>query len=375
MKAITLIPGTKTVCLEDRTEPQITTDDEVKIKVWEVGICGTDREETSGGQATAPAGKQKLVIGHEMFGQVETVGKLVKKVKSGDFGVFMVRRGCGECEACLNSRSDMCYTGNYTERGIKGADGFQAEYVVDKEEFLIKVPEAIKHLGVLTEPMSVAAKAIDEALGLQKARLKDIMNQEKWLQGKRTLVAGTGAIGLLAALILRLKGAEVIGLDIVPEDSLRPQLLKQIGGTYVNGKLVKMQEIDKVFGQIDLIFEATGIAELQFQLMEALGINGIYVATGIPTGKRPISNISADLMKQLVLKNQILLGSVNASYAHYEMAVEMLQQSYRKWPEVVNQLITSRIPFEDFQTALHQHDDDEIKVVVEWHKETKNSRV
>jgi glucose 1-dehydrogenase len=368
MKAIALVPGTTTVCLEDRTEPQISADDEVKIKIWEVGICGTDREEISGGRALAPKGKQELIIGHEMFGQVEAVGKKVKKVKPGDFGVFMVRRGCNQCAACLNGRSDMCYTGNYTERGIKGADGFQAEFVVDKEAYLVKVPEEIRHLGVLTEPMSVAAKAIDEALCLQKARLKDIMDQEKWLQGKKALVAGIGAIGLLATFVLRLKGAEVIGLDIVPEDSLRPQLLKQIGGTYVNGKDTQTLKLDKQFGQIDFIFEAAGIAELQLQLLDALGINGIYVATGIPAEERPVPNITGDLMKQLVLKNQILLGSVNASYQHYEMAVEMLAQSYRKWPEAVNQLITSRIPYPDFQMALHRHAADDIKVVVEWQK-------
>lgn len=368
MKAISLIPGTINVSLEDRAEPQISADEEVKIKVWQVGICGTDREETSGGRASAPKGKQELIIGHEMFGQVETVGKSVTKVRPGDFGVFMVRRGCGKCQACLNERSDMCYTGDYTERGIKGADGFQAEYVVDKEQYLVKVPETIKHLGVLTEPMSVAAKAIDEALCLQKSRLKDIMQQEKWLQGKKTLVAGIGAIGLLAAFALRLKGAEVIGLDIVEEDSLRPQLLKQIGGQYINGKNVKTTDLDSQLGQIDLIFEATGIAELQVQLIEALGINGIYVLTGIPEGTRPLLNITGDLMKQIVLKNQILLGSVNASYAHYEMAVNLLQQAHEKYPDAINQIITDRIPYPDFQTALHQHSAAEIKVVVEWAK-------
>lgn len=368
MKAIALIPGTTSVCLEDRAEPQISADDEVKIKVWQVGICGTDREETSGGRAAAPAGKQELIIGHEMFGRVETVGKAVKKVRPGDFGVFMVRRGCGNCQACQNKRSDMCYTGDYTERGIKGADGFQAEYVVDQEQYLVKVPESITHLGVLTEPMSVVAKAIDEALGLQKSRLKDIMEQESWLQGKKTLVAGIGAIGLLAAFVLRLKGAEVIGLDIVEEDSLRPQLLKQIGGKYINGKNIKAARLNSRLGQIDLIFEATGIAELQVQLIQALGINGIYVMTGIAEGTRPLLNITRDLMKQIVLKNQILLGSVNASYAHYEMAVDLLAQAHEKYPEVICQLITDRIPFSDFQAALHHHSADEIKVVVEWAK-------
>lgn len=124
MKAIALIPGTTQVSLVDVAEPVINAADEVKIKIWQVGICGTDREEVEGGRADAPAGKKELIIGHEMFGQVVETGNAVTKVKPGDFAMFTVRRGCNECAACLNNRSDMCYTGKYTERGIKGADGF-----------------------------------------------------------------------------------------------------------------------------------------------------------------------------------------------------------------------------------------------------------
>src|SRR3954471_87462 len=119
MKVIALTPGTSNVSLVNIPEPDITAPDQVKIKVRQVGICGTDREEVAGGRADAPAGKNQLVIGHEMFGEVVEVGGAVTKVRKGDFGVFMVRRGCGKCTACLNERSDMCYTGAYTERGIK----------------------------------------------------------------------------------------------------------------------------------------------------------------------------------------------------------------------------------------------------------------
>ena len=107
MKAIAIVPGTTQVALVDVDEPMINAEDEVKIKVWQVGICGTDREEVSGGRADAPAGKKELIIGHEMFGEVVEVGSSVTKVKRGDYGVFMVRRGCGKCKACLNGRSDM----------------------------------------------------------------------------------------------------------------------------------------------------------------------------------------------------------------------------------------------------------------------------
>jgi glucose 1-dehydrogenase len=366
MKAISLVPGTTNVSLADVAEPMINAADEVKIKIWQVGICGTDREEVNGGRADAPAGKNELIIGHEMFGQVVETGEAVTTVAPGDYAVFTVRRGCNECLACLNNRSDLCYTGKYTERGIKGANGFQAEYVVDKENYLVKVPESIKEIGVLTEPMSVASKAIDEAMTIQGARLKNIVPGERWLEGKKALIAGIGAIGLMAAFALRLRGAEVIGMDVVDEETLRPQILKQIGGTYVDGRKVKTTDLDAACGESDFIFEATGIAKLQIELIDALAINGIYVVTGIPAGERPTTVMAGHVIQQMVLKNQIVLGSVNASPAHYQMAVDDLVASLERWPDVIKNVITEKIPFTNFNAALHQHNANEIKVVVDW---------
>ncbi len=366
MKVMSIIPGTTNVSLREREEPAITAPDQVKMKVLQVGICGTDREEMEGGRATAPPGSDELVIGHEMFGQVTETGAGVNLAAIGDYGLFTVRRGCGECLACLNLRNDLCYTGKYTERGIKGADGFQAEYVVDKQDWFIAVPEQIKHIGVLTEPMSVAAKAIDEAMIIQGARLKSITPAESWLQGKRALIAGLGPIGLMAAFALRLRGADVTGLDIVDENSLRPAILKEIGGRYVDGRVVQTTDIDEKCGEADFVFEATGIAQLQIQLIDTLAVNGIYVATGIPSGHRPMQIAAGDIMQQLVLKNQVLLGSVNASLQHYRMAVTDLQSCYERWPEAIARVITKKIPYTKFLNETHEHDPDEIKVVVDW---------
>ena len=363
MKAIALVPGTHNVQMLDVDEPKITAPDEVKIKMWQVGICGTDREQVEGGRADAPIGKDRLIIGHEMFGQVVEVGSAVTKVAPGDFGVFTVRRGCGQCDACTANRSDMCFTGKYTERGIKAADGFQAAYVVDKEQYVVKVPESIKEIGVLTEPMSVAAKAIEEALLVQESRLKDFIKNDNC---KKALVAGIGAIGLMAAFALRLRGAHVVGMDVVDEDTLRPQILKQIGGTYVDGRKVETTNLDEVCGVADFIFEATGIAQLQVELIDALAINGVYVATGIPAGSRPQTINAGNLMQQLVLKNQIVLGSVNAGMEHFKIAVADLEASLQQWPDAIQQIITERLPYTQFSKALHQHNANEIKVVVDW---------
>jgi threonine dehydrogenase-like Zn-dependent dehydrogenase len=231
---------------------------------------------------------------------------------------------------------------------------------------VVKVPEKIVPVGVLGEPTSVAEKAIDEAARIQVARLPDATDPAGWLKGKRVLVAGLGPIGLLAAVILRLRGSEVLGLDVVDATTSRPAVLKDIGGTYVDGRQVQADKIDDQFGEIDMIVEATGVASLEFNLLAALGDNGVYVLTGIPGGDRPISVDGAGLMRQLVLRNQVMVGSVNASRAHFQMAVDDLAQAREKWGTTIDRVITHRFPYAQFADALTHHTADEIKSVIEW---------
>src|SRR5512140_671774 len=120
MKAIANTTGTTSLSLVDRPEPNLSADDEVKVQVVRVGICGTDREEAAGGRSQPPSGQKELVIGHEMLGRVIEAGQSVRRVAEGDLAVFTVRRDCGECLPCLMNRPDMCQTGQYTERGIGG---------------------------------------------------------------------------------------------------------------------------------------------------------------------------------------------------------------------------------------------------------------
>ncbi len=366
MEALAIVPGAKSARLVNRPEPALTGPDEVKLRVLRVGICGTDREEVAGGRALAPAGQKDLVIGHEMFGQVVETGTGVRRVKPGDYAVFTVRRGCGHCPACEMNRSDMCGTGNFKERGIWGLDGYQTRFVVDREQYLVRLPEELEPVGVLTEPLSIAEKAVEEAVRLQHARLPDGGTSPQWLVSRRCLVAGLGPIGLLAAIILRIRGAEVFGLDVVDKDSARPRWLSDIGGQYVDGRQVPSDRVDKVLGPMDLIFEATGIAGLAFNLLESLAPNGVYVLTGIPGGDRPLQVAGAELIRGLVLNNQVMLGSVNASRDHYQMAVDDLCHARLVWGQHVEKLITNRHPYADFEEALAHHGVDEIKVVLEW---------
>jgi threonine dehydrogenase-like Zn-dependent dehydrogenase len=366
MHALALIPGTTTVRMVDRPEPQITAPDEIKLQVLQVGICGIDRDEATGGRASAPPGQTDLVIGHEVLGQVVAVGPSVTRVTVGDYAVFTVRRSCGACMPCAMHRSDMCRTGDYRERGIWGLDGYQATYVVDQERYIVRVPPELEPVGVLTEPLAVAEKAIGEAVRLQLARLPDAPATPNWLFGRRCLVAGLGPIGLLAALVLHLRGAMVYGLDVVAADTARPQWLVGIGGQYVDGRRVSPVKVLDTIGPVDLIFEATGVAALQFNLLDALVRDGVYVLTGIPGGDRALQIAGAELVRQLVQDNQVMVGSVTAARDHFQLAVDDLAQAQARWGDHLGRLITGRYPAADFAAALAHQREDRIKVALEW---------
>ena len=364
MKALAIEPGQSGVKMVERPEPSIVDPRDVKVRIGQVGICGTDREEATGGRARPPDGARDLVIGHEMLGTVVEVGPAVTSMHPGDLAVVTVRRGCGQCSPCAMGRSDMCATGDYRERGIWRLDGFQSECVVDAESYVIKVPVELQSIGVLTEPLSVAEKAIDEAVRLQTARLPDAGATPHWLCGRRCLVAGLGPIGLLAAMTLRLRGADVAGLDVVEADTARPQWLAAIGGEYLDGR----GGLEKGLGSrtFDVILDATGIAPLEFNLIDALGMNGVYILTGIPAGERPIEVPGAELIRRLVLRNQVMFGSVNASVNHFQQAVADLATARLRWGGHVERLITHRSPPDALTNALERHDPDDIKAVVEW---------
>ncbi len=336
------------------------------MRVIRVGICGTDREEVSGGRAQAPDGQTELVIGHEMFGTVVDVGSDVTRVKTGDFAVFTVRRGCRECASCRMNRADMCQTGKYRERGIRGLDGYQTEFVVDQEQYVVRVPAELEAVGVLLEPLSVVEKAIDEALRVQTVRCPDAASTPDWFHERRCLVAGLGPVGLLAAMVLRLRGGEVYGLDVVEANTARPKWLGAIGGRYIDGRQVPADQVEKKIGGMDLILDASGIAELEFNLLDALGVNGMYVLTGIPGGDRPLQLSGAELIRQLVLDNQVMLGSVNAARGHFQMAADDLARAHLRWGTLVASLITQRYSKDQFTELMHGHKADAIKEVVEW---------
>ncbi len=306
MKAIAVKPGTPN-SVHQREIPAPTLDkypkgDGVLVKVLKVGVDATDREINEALYGNPPPGDDYLVIGHECFGRVEAVGPKVRTVKPGDYVTATVRRPGGSIYDQIGTY-DMTSEETYYERGINLLHGYMTEYFVDAEEYIVRVPQGLKHLHVLMEPMSCAAKAIHQAFEAQR-------RMRVW-RPKRAFVMGAGQIGLLSTLVLRLRGIEVYTLARAAGPHLKSEIVEGMEASYVATSQTSLSELTKKVGKPDLIIDATGSSKLAFEAMQVLGHNGVLVWTSI-TGGKNVTEVPSDKVNiEWVLGNKLLVASVN----------------------------------------------------------------
>jgi threonine dehydrogenase-like Zn-dependent dehydrogenase len=370
MKAVAVFPKTREVRLIDHPEPRLARPTDVKVKVLQVGVCGTDREIWKFNYGTPPENSDYLITGHESIGRVMEVGPEVRHLKAGDYVVPTVRRGCPEnCAACAQGLPDFCLTGHFTERGIKGAHGYMTEMIVDDERYMNALPAALKEEGVLLEPLTIAEKAILQIFTIQ-ARLPWECRPEQ--RGEQTgqachnaLVLGAGPVGILGAMALRLLNMKTFVVARETKPNLKNRVLEGIGATYQSTRRATPSAIAEAIGNVDLVFEATGAAQVSFDFLQVLGTNGIFIFTGVPAPMKELTIDAGTLMRRIVLKNQVVLGTVNAPKQAFENGIRDLQAFQRRWPTHLDALITDRLPMERFQEAADRKNPDEIKMVLQ----------
>lgn len=335
MKAIAVKPGIKdSVHLVEMPKPEI---DEIQngrgvlVRVLRVGVDGTDKEINNAEYGQAPMGDDFLVIGHEGFGIVEAVGENVSELKIGDYVVATVRRP-GSSIYDLIGTNDMTTDDTYFERGINLRHGFLSEYYVDDAEFIVKVPRGLKDVGVLLEPMTVVQKGITQAFEIQR-RLK------VW-HPKRAAVMGAGTIGLLATLVLRLRGIEVVTFGRTPMPYLNSDLIEELGAAYVSTGDSSVHEFAAENGGFDIIFEATGFSPIVFESMQALAKNGVLVLSSVTGGDRHIEVPADKINLDFVLGNKVMVGTVNANREYFESGVKDMSQAVLEYGDWLSRLLT-----------------------------------
>jgi glucose 1-dehydrogenase len=338
VKAISVFPGKPgSVHLTDLDKPSINQVPDgrgVLVKVLRVGVDGTDKEINAAEYGAAPPGYDFLVIGHEGFGQVEAVGPNVTELKPGDYVVATVRRP-GKSIYDLIGTNDMTTDDTYYERGINLRHGYLTEYYVDDVEFIVKVPQGLKHVGVLLEPTTVVEKGIYQAYEIQR-RLK------VW-KPRKAAVMGAGTIGLLATLVLRLRGLDVTTFARSTKPYLNADLIEQLGARYISTKETSILDAAKQHGPFDLIFEGTGNSSVVFDSMQALGKNGVLVLSSVTGGDKMIEVPADRINLEFVLGNKVMVGTVNANREYFELGVRDMAQAEAEYPGWLTKLLTDPV--------------------------------
>jgi threonine dehydrogenase-like Zn-dependent dehydrogenase len=342
MRAITVVPGDPASAdLTELPEPEVGPGD-LLVEPLLLGVCGTDREIVEGVHGEPPEGERRLLLGHELLGRVRG------GAGEGDLVAGIVRRPDPEpCACCARGEWDMCRNGRYTERGIKGRDGFGAELVALESDFAVRVDPELGELGVLTEPASILAKAWEQI---------ERIAGRACAEHRRALVTGAGPIGLLAALMGVQRGMDVHVLDRA-EEGLKPELVRDLGATYDTGSVAELAE-DM---QPDVIVECTGVAQLVIDAMQHNAPGAVVCLTGVAPQRSLNIDVGA-LNNEVVLENDVVFGSVNANRRHFEQAGEALRRADPSW---LGRLITRRVPLERWKDALDKGEDD-IKTVIEF---------
>jgi threonine dehydrogenase-like Zn-dependent dehydrogenase len=346
VRAITIEPKRReSARLEEVPEPA-AGDGSVLVECIAVGVCGTDVEMVAGMYGWAPPGRTRLVLGHESLGRVIDPGASAM-LKTGDLVAGIVRRPDPvPCPNCAVGEWDMCRNGQYTERGIKQIDGFMSERWRIEPEYVMRIDRSLGLLGVLLEPTTVVTKAWE-----QVARV----GQRAFWEPQVALVTGAGPIGLLAALVGKQRGLEVHVLDRM-ESGPKPDLVRALGATYHSGAVAD------VGFEPDVIIECTGVGQVIADAIRVIGAGGVVCLTGVGSGGRTTGLTTADVAAEMVLRNNVVLGSVNANKRHWYKAAEALVRADRAW---LDRLITRRERPEEFGRALERQDDD-IKVVLQF---------
>lgn len=336
MKAIAVKPGQKdSVHLVEVDEPKIADVPKgrgVKVKTLRVGGCGTDREINNAEYGTAPDGADFLILGHENLGEVVETGENVKDFAVGDLVVSTVRRP-GKSIYDVIGDQDMTTDDEYFERGISRLHGYFAETYVESADYMVKLPPSLKEVGVLLEPLSIVEKGLMQTYEIQE-RMK------VW-KPQRAAVIGTGSVGLLTVMAMRVRGLEVHGFGKQKADGyLNAELCKEIGATYDSTEEISVSDAAKKYGMFDIILECTGFSPIIWDAAQGLAKNGVLILTSVTGGKRTAEIASDKINFEFVLGNKLMFGTVNAGLEHFAEGVRDLSQCESLYPNWLAKMLT-----------------------------------
>lgn len=337
MKAA-FVAGDGKVELKEVPIPRID-EGEVLVRMEASGICGTDIEKVRGKSLTT------MVLGHEVAGRVEKVGKSVKGLEEGDRVFVHHHVSCGTCYYCINDSPTMCELFLKTNLDPCGfAELFRVPEVNVSRGAIIKLPEGISfEEGCLVEPLACCLRA------LMRFGFRSPMS---------VMVAGVGPVGIMFVKLLKTMGASlIIALDIKP---FRLKVAKKIGADIALNALSEVQPIckDETDGRgVDIAIVATSNPQALDQAMGCVRKGGIVGIFGSPEKDVPYPIKLSDVF----IKEISIIPSYSTSEKETNMVIQMLSSAKLR----IGDIITHRFKLEEIDKAFKiASSEDALKVIL-----------
>lgn len=291
-------PGKGSVELRELEIPEFG-DDDVLLKVENVGVCGSDLHQWTADHSWPV--NYPVVLGHEFGGVIARRGKNVKAWKEGD-------RVVSETAAVINPESPMTKAGFYNldpdRKGFGyGVNGAMTQFVRVPARCLHGVPANLSfEQACLTEPCCVAYNAVAMNGNIRA--------------GDRVVVLGPGTIGILCAAVAKLCGGQVaiVGLE---SDQTRLNIARQYGCEPIVGDASAWANARDGMGA-DVVIDAAGISQTLQTALQLVRPKGQILKVG--WGRQPL-NFSLD---PLVQKNVTLQGSFSHNWPVWERVIGLL---------------------------------------------------
>lgn len=357
MRGIASFPGTSEPRFVDVREPDDPGPGQVLCRTLQLGVCGTDREILHSEAPLLPPGEGYLILGHECLARVEAVGPGVTSPRVGELVIPVVRRA----NLVDERRPDMLPMGRYRERGIVEAHGFSTPWWLDEPRYLFRVEPELAPLAVLTEPMTCGEKGIRQSLLLQQARL----GEETWRDTPpRVLVTGMGPIGFSCVMSCLVRGWPTTMYGRDAEDTFRARLAVELGARYLRDTEARFPPDDVEVDGYDLVLECTGSSEVMLRAASAIAARGVMVWLGSTRRPRAAEQNVGRMMRDSLVRNHLIIGSVNAADSDFENSLRNLAKLGRQRPGLVDRLITARVTPDDALWHYEQRAPQGIKTVV-----------
>jgi L-idonate 5-dehydrogenase len=303
---------------------------EISVRIAFGGVCGSDLHYYNHGGFGTVRIKEPMILGHEIAGVVEAVGKGCERIKVGDRVAVNPSVPCNRCRYCLEGRQNQCLDMRFYGSAMRfpHVQGAFRERLVCWEAQAHLAPEYVSlEEAAMAEPLAVALHAVRRAGSLT---------------GKRVLVSGSGPIGALSAIAARRAGAAEIVVTDIADGALA--FAGRIGvdrtiNVARDPAAMDSYKADK--GYFDVLFEASG-AEAALRVgLEVVRPGGVIVQLGLGTGETtlPINLVTA---KELELRGTFRF------HEEFALALEFMGRGLID----VKPLISATVPFADARDAF-----------------------